>query len=97
MRARLVIGRVVIGMAALAAAGCGHALSQPMPKFDGRLAVTVSNDRPSKMTEMPIGVHQIDDTAVYVSGHQGVAGVGVIFAGVNILDKKAVTLKEPPK
>jgi hypothetical protein len=84
MRARLVIGRVVIGVAAIAATGCGHALSQPMPKFDGRLGVTVANDRPSKMTEMPIGVHQIGDTAVYVSGHQGAAGVGVLFGPIGV-------------
>ena len=36
------------------------------------------------MTEMPIGVHQIDDTAVYVSGHQGAAGVGVLFGPIGV-------------
>lgn len=81
---RLVIGRVLVGVVAIAATGCAHALSQPMPSFAGRLAVKVSNEQPSKMTEMPLGVHQIPDTSVYVSGHQGAAGVGMLFGLIGV-------------
>jgi hypothetical protein len=70
---------VALALLALAATGCGHALSQPMPDMNGRLALQVVRELPSKMNDMPMGVHQIPDTAVYVSGHQGAAGVGALF------------------
>jgi len=50
-----------------------------MPDLQGRLALKVVREQPSKMNDMPMGVHQIPDTAVYVSGHQGAAGVGALF------------------
>src|SRR6266571_3800286 len=84
MRVRLLIGRVVLGLSVIAATGCAHALSQPMPSLEGRLAVKVSDERPSRMSEMPLGVHQIPDTSVYVSGHQGAAGVGVLFGLIGL-------------
>ena len=84
MRARVVLGRVVLGLALVAATGCAHALSQPMPRLEGKLALKVSNEQPSKWTEMPLGVHQIPDTSVYVSGHQGAAGIGVLFGLIGV-------------
>src|SRR3990170_5907166 len=84
MGARLVIGRVVLGLGVIAATGCAHALSQPMPRLEGKLALKVLNEQPSKWTEMPLGVHQIPDTSVYVSGHQGAAGVGVLFGLIGV-------------
>ncbi len=81
---RRVIRSVVVVLTAIAATGCAHALSQPMPDLKGRLALKVLNEQPSKMSEMPIGVHQIPDSSVYVSGHQGAAGVGVLFGIIGV-------------
>lgn len=81
---RRVIRSVVVVLTAIAITGCAHALSQPMPDLKGRLALKVLNEQPSKMSEMPIGVHQIPDTSVYVSGHQGAAGVGVLFGIIGV-------------
>jgi hypothetical protein len=75
---------VAVFLLALAATGCGHALSQPMPDMKGRLALKVVREQPSKMNDMPMGVHQIPDTSVYVSGHQGAAGVGVLFGVIGL-------------
>jgi hypothetical protein len=69
---------------AFAASGCGHALSQPIPEMKGRLALRVVPEQPSKMNDMPLGVHQIPDTSVYVSGHQGAAGVGMLFGVIGV-------------
>lgn len=93
---RRVIGSAVRVVTAIAATGCAHALSQPMPDLKGRLAVKISNEQPSKMSEMPLGVHQIPDTSVYVSGHQGAAGVGMLFGiiGVAVAHAPAQTTGE---
>lgn len=33
---------------------------------------------------MPIGVHRIPETSVYVSGHQGAAGIGALFGPIGL-------------
>ena len=75
---------VIVAFLALAATGCTHALSQPMPDTKGQLALKVLGERPSKMSDMPLGVYQIPDTSVYVSGHQGAAGVGMLFGIIGV-------------
>src|SRR3972149_5142816 len=84
MGARLVIGRGALGRGLTPATGCAPALTQPMPRLEGKLALKVLNEQPSKWTEMPLGVHQIPDTSVYVSGHQGAAGVGGLFGLIGV-------------
>jgi len=53
-----------------------------MPELEGQLALKVVNEQPSKMNDMPLGVYQIPDTS---------------FAGVNILDKKSITVTPADK
>ena len=84
MKIRRAPGAVIIAFLAIAATGCTHALSQPMPDMKGQLALKVLNERPSKMNDMPLGVYQIPDTSVYVSGHQGAAGVGMLFGIIGV-------------
>ncbi len=79
-----VIWIAIVVLTAATATGCAHALSQPMPDLKGRLAITVLNEQPLTMSEMPLGVHRIADTSVYVSGHQGAAGVGVLFGIIGV-------------
>jgi hypothetical protein len=74
----------IIVFAAIIVTGCAHALSRPMPAVKGRLTLKVSQERPSKWNDMPIGVHQIPDTSVYISGHQGAAGIGVFFGPIGV-------------
>jgi len=83
MRPRRLGGLVVLAFA-VAATGCSHALSQPMPAASGRLALAVTREQPSKTNDMPLGVHQIPDASVYVSGHQGAIGVGMLFGLVGV-------------
>jgi hypothetical protein len=76
------LGGLVLVLLALGAAGCAQALRQPMPELKGRLAVTVVPEPLS----LPFGVHQIPDTAVYISGHQGQAAeVGSYFGVLGVL------------
>src|SRR5919108_2442642 len=63
--------------------GCAS-LTTPMPEVKGSLALTVSKERPSAWTDMPMGVHQIPESSVYVSGHQGAAGVGAAFGIIGL-------------
>jgi hypothetical protein len=37
------------------------------------------------MNDMPIGVHQIPEAPVYISGHQGAAGIGILFGPIGLL------------
>ena len=83
-RVSLVIGSVVVVLAAIAATGCAHALSQPMPEVKGRLTLKVSQERLSRMGEVPVTVYQIPDTSVYVSGHEGWASVGALFGPIGV-------------
>jgi hypothetical protein len=69
---------------AVAASGCTHAMIQPMPELKGQLGLRISEDKASGWTDMPIGVHRIPETSVYVSGHQGAAGVGVLFGPIGL-------------
>jgi hypothetical protein len=69
---------------AVAASGCTHAMIQPMPELKGQLALKISPETASGWTDMPIGVHRIPETSVYVSGHQGAAGVGVLFGPIGL-------------
>jgi len=73
---------LVVVLAGIAATGCAHALSQPMPELKGQLALKVVNEQPSTMNDMSLGVYQIPDTS---------------FAGVNILDKKSITVTPADK
>lgn len=75
------IGSVLVG--AVLATGCAT-LGRPMPEVKGPLAVSVATERPSGWTDMPIGVHQIPDSSVYVSGHQGAAGAGAAFGLIGL-------------
>ncbi len=59
----------VMTLAVLGAAGCGHAMSAPLPDVKGPIAIRVSDGELSSF-ELPMGVYQIPGTAVYVSGHQ---------------------------
>ena len=69
---------------AVLASGCSHALTQPMPELKGALGLKISQESASGWTDMPIGVHRIPDTSVYVSGHQGAAGVGMLFGPIGL-------------
>lgn len=84
MKIRRTPRAVIVAFLAVAATGCTHALSQPMPDTKGQLALKVLNERPSTMSDMPMGVYQIPDTSVYVSGHQGSAGVGMLFGIIGV-------------
>ena len=75
---------MVIVLVGIAATGCAHALSQPMPELKGPLALKVLNEQPSKMNDMPLGVYQIPDTSVYASGHQGASNVGMLFGIIGV-------------
>jgi hypothetical protein len=66
------VHRAVVVLAVLGAAGCGHAMSAPMPETKGPIAIRVSDETLS-LSQLPIGTYQIPDTAVYVSGHQSEA------------------------
>jgi hypothetical protein len=80
---RRLVGSVVLVLSGLAAVGCTHALSRPMPDIKGRLALKVSNE---KVWEHPTGVYQIPDTSVYISGHQGAApAVGALFGIIGVV------------
>jgi hypothetical protein len=70
---------------AVTASGCSQAMRQPMPDMTGRLGLRVSQEEPSRMNEMPLGVHQVPDRPVYISGHQGAAGVGVLFGVIGVV------------
>ena|SRR2546425_1447560 len=81
---RRVMQSAVVFVIAIVATGCAHALSQPMPDLKGQLAVKVLNEQPSTMNDMPLGVYQIPDTSVYVSGHQGASNVGLLFGIIGV-------------
>lgn len=52
-------------------AGCGGLeLRQPLPEVKRPLAITVSEEPPSAMTELPTGVYKVADSTLYISGHQ---------------------------
>ena len=77
---------VLVVLTAVVATGCAQALRQPMPETKGRLGVKIVPELPSKMSEMPMGVHQIPDAPVYISGHQGAApSVGMLFGVIGVL------------
>lgn len=61
--------RAVVMLAALVAAGCGHAMSAPMPDVKGPISIRLS-DEALPFSQLPFGTYQIPATAVYVSGHQ---------------------------
>jgi hypothetical protein len=61
--------RPVIALTALLAAGCGHAMSTPMPDVKGTISIRVVNEE-MPFPQLPLGTYRIPDTAVYVSGHQ---------------------------
>ena len=84
MLARRRPGGALVLALALAATGCSHAFTQPMPAPSGRLALAVTREQPSKMHDMPLGVHQVPDSSVYVSGHQGAIGVGMLFGIIGV-------------
>lgn len=69
---------------AVLSTGCSHALTQPMPEWKGALGLKVSPETASGWTDMPIGVHRIPETSVYVSGHQGAAGIGMLFGPIGL-------------
>lgn len=81
---RRIPGVLVAVLVAVAASGCAQALREPMPEMKGQLALTVAREQPSKWNDMPIGVHQVPETSVYVSGHQGAAGVGMLFGIIGV-------------
>lgn len=74
---RRLIRSAVLVLTACAVTGC-VAHGRVMPEVKGRLALKVTNEQPSPLL-LPFGFYQIPDTSVYVSGHQGAAGVGVLF------------------
>lgn len=77
-------GIAIVLVVAVIVTGCSQALQQPMPAISDRLGLIVSKEPPSKWTDMPMGVHQIPDASVYVSGHQGAAGVGAAFGLIGL-------------
>ena len=79
-RAFVVVALVV----AVVSTGCSHALTQPMPELKGALGLKISQETASGWTDMPIGVHRIPETSVYVSGHQGAAGIGMLFGPIGL-------------
>lgn len=75
---------VIALVVAVLATGCSHALTQPMPELKGALGLKISKETASGWTDMPIGVHRIPETSVYVSGHQGAAGIGALFGPIGL-------------
>lgn len=75
---------IVALVLAVTASGCSHAFIQPMPELKGQLGLKVSQEKASGWTDMPIGVHRVPETSVYVSGHQGAAGIGILFGPIGL-------------
>ena len=69
--------RAVVMLAALVAAGCGHAMSAPMPDVQGSISIRLS-DEALPFSQLPLGTYQIPAIAVYVSGHQRDAHVDTL-------------------
>jgi len=87
----LVVGAVV-------ASGCSQAMRSPMPDVTGQLAVKVSTEGPSKSTDLPTGIHQVPDTAVYISGYQGESmKVGQHFGLIGVLAAEAAASRTSEK
>ncbi|HEY3064916.1 MAG TPA: hypothetical protein VGL09_03945 [Methylomirabilota bacterium] len=88
----------VLLLGAVAAAGCSQAMRSPMPDMTGPLAVTVSPEGPSKSTDLPTGIHQVPDTAVYISGYQGESmKIGQHFGLVGVLAAEAAASRTSEK
>jgi hypothetical protein len=62
-------------------AGCASFRAvEPLPAEVKRpVGVAVSTEPPSKMTDMPIGVYQVADSTLYISGHQQGQAAGLLF------------------
>ena len=61
-------------------AGCASFRAvEPLPEVKRPIAVAVSAEPPSKMTDMPIGVYQVADSTLYISGHQQGQAAGLLF------------------
>jgi len=54
------------------------------PAGNSRLAVQVSEELPSGMSELPVGVYQVPDTRIYIAGHQRGQGVGMAFGLIGV-------------
>jgi hypothetical protein len=92
------LGMTLFLVVAVAVSGCSQAMRSPMPDVAGRLAVTVSAEGPSKATDLPTGVHQIPDTAVFISGYQGESmKVGSYFGLVGVLAADAAASRTSEK
>lgn len=76
-----VMERAVVLLSAVVISGCAVS-TVPMPDVDGRLAVKVSRE---KLSSRRFGAHQIPDTPVYVSGHQGASELGMVFGPIGLL------------
>ena len=61
-------------------AGCASFRAiEPLPEAKRPFAVAVSTEPPSTMTDMPIGVYQVADSTLYISGHQKGQAAGLLF------------------
>jgi hypothetical protein len=61
-------------------AGCASFRAiEPLPEVKRPVAVAVSAEPPSKMSDMPIGVYQVADSTLYISGHQQGQAAGLLF------------------
>ena len=72
MRGYRMVWFLLAAVAAAVTQGCA-VVTTSMPELNGRLAFNVSTE---KLSGRPLGVYQIPNTSVYVSGHQGESLVG---------------------
>jgi len=65
---------------AMLASGCAtFKAAEPFPPQTAPIAIAVSEEPPSTMSEMPIGVYQVANGPLYISGHQQGHAAGMLF------------------
>src|SRR5262249_18054999 len=84
MKIRRAPRAVIVAFLALAATGCTHALSQPMPDTKGQLALKVLNERPSNMSDMPISIGEVSANAAAAAERRRRGKQSRIFTWVDL-------------
>lgn len=72
--------RILFALMMLVLGGCASFdRMSPPPEQKQGMAVSVSETLPSTMSEMPIGVYQVPESRVYISGHQRGQAASMMF------------------
>ncbi|MCL4800543.1 MAG: hypothetical protein KJ025_13210 [Burkholderiales bacterium] len=69
----------VLALATLVSGCATFKAIEPFPAQTDPVAITVSEEPPSAMSDMPIGVYQVAEGALYLSGHQQGQAAGLMF------------------